>query len=182
MSARAHPTLPSLLAAGVAAGAAGTAAMTLTGRAHRLAVARRRGIAPGEITEVLDYDDSEHVVVAAAAVVRPVTGFVPRTPAQRRALFLLTHWGYGSAFGVVHVLLRRALGGEPAAGLAFFVAGQTMALGLFPALGDTPPPWRWRPRLLVTSFAQHAVYAAAVAGADAGAAVLLRARRAAGHP
>lgn len=153
-------------AGGVLAGAAGTAAMTVSGRVHRLVVARRRGVRPGEITEILDYDDSEHVVVAAAAVVRAATGLAPRTPAQRRALFLLTHWGYGSAVGVVHAVLRRGLG-EPAAGVTFFVLGQAMALGLFPVLGDTPVPWRWRRRLLVTSFAQHAVYAAAVAGADA---------------
>lgn len=160
------PHVP-LVAGGVLAGLVGTAAMTTTGRLHRLAVARRRGVEHHEITDVLDYDDSDHVLVAAASVVRGVTGLAPRTPRARRALFLLTHWGYGSAIGAAHTGLRRALGREPAAGLAFFVACQTMALGLFPVLGDTPVPWRWERRLLLVSFAQHAVYAAAVAGADA---------------
>ena len=165
MSASARSPRPSLVG-GVLAGAAGTTAMTLTGRAHRLVVAQRRGVRTAEITDILDYDDSEHVVVAAATVLGAVTGLVPRTPGQRRALFLLTHWGYGSAVGAVHAALRRGLGEVPA-GLGFFALGQAMALGLFPVLGDTPVPWRWRRRLLVTSFAQHAVYAAAVAGADA---------------
>lgn len=156
-----------LLAGGVLAGVAGTTAMTVTGRLHRLVVARRRGIAHTEIPEVLDYDDSDHVVVAAGSVVQAVTGRSPTTPSGRRALFLLTHWGYGSAVGAVHAELRRALGREPDAGLVFFAGCQVMALSLFPVLGGTPVPWRWERRLLVTSFAQHIVYAAGVAAADA---------------
>lgn len=150
-----------VLAGGVLAGAVGTAAMTVTGRAHRLVVARRRGVPRTELTELLDYDDSDHVVVASGAVTRAVTGWAPRTPAERRALFLLTHWGYGSAVGAAHAELRRLLD-EPAAGVLFFVGCQTMALGLFPVLGGTPVPWRWESGLLVTSFAQHLVYAAGV--------------------
>jgi hypothetical protein len=151
----------------VLAGAAGTAAMTTTGRAYREIHARRRGLASGDITEILDYDDSDHVVVAASTVLRRVSGWAPRSPGGRRALFWLVHWGYGSAVGAGHAELRHRLGGEPAAGLAFFVGCQTMALSLFPLLGDTPVPWRWGPRLLTVSLAQHAVYAATVAGVDA---------------
>ena len=157
----------SSLARGVVAGAAGTAAMTGTALLRRAVHARRRGIRIGEIDEILDYDDSEHVVIAASSVLGPVLGRRPRTPAQRRAVFALVHWGYGSAVGAGHVGLRRLLGREPAAGLAFFVACETMALGLFPVLGDTPVPWRWRRDLLVTSLAQHGVYAATVAAAGA---------------
>jgi hypothetical protein len=152
---------------GVLAGAAGTTAMTTTGRAYREIHARRRGLASGEITEVLDYDDSDHVVVAASAVLRRVSGWAPRGPRSRRALFWLVHWGYGSAVGAGHAELRHRLGGEPGAGLAFFLGCQTMALSLFPLLGETPAPWRWSPRLLTVSLAQHAVYAATVAGVDA---------------
>jgi hypothetical protein len=154
------------LLGGVLAGVAGTAAMTTTGRAYRKVHAWRRGMAPGDITEILDYDDSDHVVVAAATILRRVSGWAPESPGARRALFWLVHWGYGSAVGAAHAELRYRLG-EPAAGLAFLVGCQTMALSLFPLLGDTPVPWRWGPRLLTVSVAQHAVYAAAVAGADA---------------
>ena len=74
--------------------------------------------------------------------------------------------GYGSVVGAGHAGLRHRLG-EPAAGLVFFFGCQTMALSLFPLLGETPVPWRWGPRLLTVSLTQHAVYAATVAGVDA---------------
>ncbi|WP_331555507.1 hypothetical protein [Actinomycetospora sp.] len=141
--------------------------MSATGRAYREVYARRRGMRPEEITELLDYDDSDHVVVAASTVLRRVVGWAPRSTRGRRTLFWLVHWGYGSAVGAVHAELRHRLGGEPAAGVVFFVGCEVMALGLFPVLGDTPVPWRWGPRLLTVSLVQHAVYAGAVAGADA---------------
>lgn len=164
MRAREHAEL---MLRGVAAGALGTLAMTATGRAHRLLYARRHGLSEDEIDVVLDYDDSDHVVVAASTVVRGVTGRAPTTPWGRRVLFAVTHWGYGSAVGAAHAELRRLLGREPAAGAAFFLGCQAMALSLFPVLGGTPVPWRWERRLMVVSVAQHVVYAAAVAGADA---------------
>ncbi|MEJ2868241.1 hypothetical protein WCD74_10720 [Actinomycetospora sp. OC33-EN08] len=158
--------IPRRLLAGALAGATGTAAMTVTGRLHREVYARRRGMAPSEITEILDYDDSDHVVVAASRVLRAVVGRAPESPGARRALFWLVHWGYGSVVGATHAELRHHLG-EPAAGVAFFLGCQTMALSLFPVLGDTPVPWRWTPRLMTVSLAQHVVYAAAVAGTGA---------------
>jgi hypothetical protein len=157
----------SRLLTGVLAGAAGTAAMTTTGRVHREVYAYRRGTTPDQVTEILDYDDSDHVVVAASTILRRVVGWAPRSAGGRRALFWLVHWGYGSAVGAAHAELRHRLGGEPAAGLAFFAGCETMALGLFPVLGDTPVPWRWGPRLLTVSVVQHAVYAGTVAGANA---------------
>jgi hypothetical protein len=141
--------------------------MTTTGRLYRGLHARRLGLPPGQITEILDYDDSDHVVVAASTVLRRISGWAPRSPAGRRALFWLVHWGYGSAVGAGHAELRHRLGGEPAAGITFFAGCQAMALSLFPLLGGTPVPWRWTPRLLVVSLVQHAVYAATVAGVDA---------------
>ncbi len=155
------------LLGGVIAGAAGTAAMTVTGRTYREVYARRRNKAPADITEILDYDESDHVVVAASTVLERVTGWAPRSAAGRRALFWLVHWGYGSAVGAAHAELRHRLDGEPAAGLAFFVGCEAMALSLFPVLGGTPVPWRWGPRLLTVSVLQHAVYAGTVAGVDA---------------
>jgi hypothetical protein len=157
--------VPRRLLVGVLAGAAGTATMTATGRLYREVYARRRGKAASDITEILDYDDSDHVVVAASTLLRAVSGRAPESEAGRRALFWLVHWGYGSAVGVAHAELL-ARHGEPTAGIAFFVGCQTMALSLFPVLGDTPVPWRWTPRLMTVSLLQHLVYAAAVAGAD----------------
>lgn len=136
--------------AGVAAGFVGTATMTVTLWAER----RLRTSSSGPV----DYDASPHVVTAAAAVIR----WQPRTRWQRRLLFLAAHWGYGSAIGVTYVPLRRAARTDRAAAGLFYAGCQTMASTLFATVGGTPPPWRWRRDLLISSLAQHAVYAAAV--------------------
>src|SRR5579875_2169371 len=116
----------SALIRGALAGLAGTTVMTatLTGE-QRL---RRR--APGPV----DYDASPHVIVAASTVLH----WQPRTPAQRRALFLVVHWGYGSAVGVGYEALRRLLPDRRAAGIGFYCGCQLMAMTLFPTVGGTP--------------------------------------------
>ncbi|WP_133829521.1 hypothetical protein [Actinomycetospora succinea] len=153
-------------ARGVLGGAVGTAAMALAAHRRRRRFTRRHGVTPEDAGVVLDYDDSEHVVIAASVLTRHVIGWAPRSPQERQALFWLVHWGYGSAVGAGHVALQHVLGREPRPGLAFFAASQVMALGLFPVLGETPPPWRWERRLVVTSFVQHAIYAGVVAAAN----------------
>lgn len=167
-------------ARGVLGGAVGTGAMALAAHHRRRRFTRRHGTTPEDAGVVLDYDDSEHVVIAASTLTRYVVGRAPRSPQGRRALFWLVHWGYGSAVGATHVALQHALqhtrprrrgrprdrGVEPAAGLTFFAGSQAMALALFPVLGGTPPPWRWERRLLVTSVVQHAIYAGGVAVAN----------------
>ncbi|PVZ07940.1 hypothetical protein C8D89_11093 [Actinomycetospora cinnamomea] len=160
-------------ARGVVGGAVGTGAMAFAARLRREAYARRHGIAVSEIDEVLDYDDSEHVVVAASTLLDAVVGWAPRSARGRHALYWVVHWGYGSVVGATHVVLQRAFGREPAPGLVFLAGTQAMALGLFPVLGGTPPPWRWRRDLLRTSFVQHGIYAGGVAATNA-----LTARRA----
>lgn len=137
----------------VAAGLAGTTVMTATMRLeHHL---RAPGSGP------VDYDATGHVVTAAANVLH----YRPRTAAGRHALFLLVHWGYGSAVGVEYRLARRVLGSRAAAVAAFYAACQGMAFTLFPTFGETPPPWRWRRDMLMSSLVQHAVYAVAVGAA-----------------
>lgn len=145
-----------VLARGSVAGLAGTTVMTATAALYaRLAPpvkANQDGVAP-----VADFDNSQHVVVAASTVLR----LHPRTERGRTALFRLVHWGYGSVVGAALPALRRA--GAPAPGLLFFVGCQTMAATLFPLAGGTPPPWRWSRRQLTVSVAQHAIYAITVA-------------------
>ena len=165
-AARRGPGVVREAARGALGGAVGTGAMALTARLRREIHARRRGIAVSEIGTVLDYDDSEHVVTAASTVLRAALGWAPRSEAGRRALFWVVHWGYGSAMGAVHVGLRRVLGREPAPALVFFAGSEVLALSLLPVLGDTPPPWRWRRGLLVTSVVQHALYAGVAAAVN----------------
>jgi hypothetical protein len=138
---------------GFVAGAAGTAAMSLSELAQRLV--RRRAPRP------IDYDTSEHVVIAAARVL----GMRVRTRAQARLLFVATHGGYGSLFGLGREVTARLPAPEIAADAAFFAACEGMALACFPLLGGTPPPWRWRAEPLIASVFHHAVYAAVVGAA-----------------
>ncbi|RLV50808.1 hypothetical protein D9V37_02300 [Nocardioides mangrovicus] len=141
------------IALGYLTGTAGTAAMTTT-------TALEKRLRSTQDLPV-DYDATDHVVDAASTVL----GYRPRSEAGARALFLLTHWGYGSAMAIAHRLLVRRLGRPGAAG-AFFAGVQTMAFVLFPVAGDTPPPSRWRRDVLASSVAQHLVYAVAVAEVD----------------
>jgi len=137
----------------VIAGVAGTAAMTLAYRSeHRLRPA---------VSGSLDYDDSlvPGEIVASVLHLGSVTD---RTDAE---LGELLKWGYGSAFGLWHGILRRRLS-EPWASLAFGATLMTATFTLFPVLGRTPPPWRWPPDVLATSLGTHAAYVTAVALVD----------------
>jgi len=143
----------------VIAGAAGTAAMTL-------AYGAERRLRPG-VEGSLDYDDSlvPGEIVANVVHLPALTGHAATT-GEERDLGLLLRWGYGSAFGLWHGALRRRIG-EPWASVAFGATLMSATLSLFPLLGRTPPPWRWRGDQLLTSFGTHAVYVATVAVVDA---------------
>ncbi len=141
-----------LLVRGVVAGAAGTAVMGLCEYAHvRL---RRPASAP------IDYDVSGHVPLAAARVLR----LRLRTDEESGVLFLVTQAGYGSAFGIVAALLGVSGLTPRRQAILFFALTESLALSVFPTLGDTPPPWRWRAEPLLTSVVQHAIYAGVVVG------------------
>lgn len=139
----------------VVAGTAGTATMTLAYAAeHRM---RRR------VRQALDYDDG----LVPGQIVAAVMHLPHVTDRQDRELGLLLRWSYGSAFGLWHGALRRRFA-EPWASLGFGATLMTATLTLFPLLGRTPPPWRWPPDVLATSFGTHAAYVAAVATVDDG--------------
>jgi hypothetical protein len=139
-------------ARGALAGAAGTAAMTLTYAAERRIRHGRRQ---------LDYDDS----LVPGEIVRTVMHLPAVSDRQTAELGLALRWGYGSAFGCWHSILRRRLP-EPWASVAFAATLMSATLTLFPVLGRTPPPWKWAPDVLATSFGTHAVYVLAVAAVD----------------
>ncbi|HEY8300563.1 MAG TPA: hypothetical protein VIG48_01565 [Jatrophihabitans sp.] len=139
---------------GLTGGLVGTTVMTATLKLEQLLVGDRRG--------PVDYDASNHVVTAAGTVLH----HRPTTASGNKALFLLVHWGYGSAVGIGYpALVRSRRAGHPyaRAGVVFYAGCQAMAMTLFPTLGGTPPPWRWSRRILVSSLVQHAIYATAVA-------------------
>ena len=136
---------------GLVAGFAATAAMTASyGLERRL---RHSDGGP------LDYDDSMVPSHAAMAVL----GIRHLDERRQKQLGFAVHWGYGSAMGWVRDLMGCRMG-PPEATTAYWAGLMVMAGTLFPLLGDTPPPWRWKPDVLATSAGQHAVYAV-VAGA-----------------
>lgn len=136
----------------VVAGAAGTAAMSLAyGTERRLRNA----------TSSLDYDDS----LVPGEIVASVLRLPDVTGREEAELGMALRWGYGSAFGMWHGVLRRVLP-EPWAALVFGGTLMSATLILFPVLGRTPPPWRWPPSVIATSFGTHAAYVATVALVD----------------
>jgi hypothetical protein len=137
------------------AGAAGTAALTAAYVAER----RVRRSHQGD----LDYDDS----LVPGQIVASVMHLPDVTPRGDYELGLALRWGYGSAFGLMHGVLRRRVG-EPWASAVFGGTLMTATVTLFPLLGHTPPPWRWPADVMATSLGTHAAYVAAVAAVDDG--------------
>jgi hypothetical protein len=139
----------------VLAGTAGTAALTLSYAAERRLRPRHRG--------PLDYDDS----LVPGQIVASLMHLPQVTVREVQQLGTVLRWGYGSAFGLAHGLLRRRIP-EPAASAIFggTLIGATFAL--FPLLGRTPPPWRWPADVVATSLGTHAAYVFTVASVDDG--------------
>ncbi|MGH2540961.1 MAG: hypothetical protein ACRDGK_10595 [Actinomycetota bacterium] len=136
----------------VIAGTAGTAAMSL-------AYASERRLRQGK--EQLDYDDS----LVPGKIVVSILHLPDVTDREDAEIGLALRWGYGSAFGLWHGTLRRILP-EPWAALVFGATLMTATLSLFPLFGKTPPPWRWPPDVLATSFGTHAAYVVTLAAVD----------------
>ena len=139
----------------IAAGTAGTATMTLFYDVERRL--RRRHQGP------LDYDDS----LVPGAIVASIMHLPHVTAREDNELGLALRWGYGSAFGLWHGILRRRFG-EPKASLIFGATLMSATFSLFPLLGRTPPPWRWPPDVMATCLASHAAYVTGVARVDDG--------------
>jgi hypothetical protein len=136
----------------VAAGAAGTAALSLTYAAER----RLR-----HTDTQLDYDDS----LVPGEIVANILRLPDVSDREEAELGLTLRWGYGSAFGLWHGLLRRRIS-EPWAALIFGATLMSATLTLFPVLGRTPPPWRWPKDVILTSLGTHAAYVLGVALVD----------------
>lgn len=136
----------------VLAGTAGTATMTL---AYALERRLRRRTGP------LDYDDG----LVPGEIVAGVMHLPHVTGREEHDLGLGLRWTYGSAFGLLHGVLRRRWR-EPLAAAAFGSVLMAATFTLFPLLGRTPPPWRWTPDVLATSVGTHVAYVTGAALLD----------------
>jgi hypothetical protein len=101
----------------------------------------------------LDYDDS----IVPGQIVAKLLQLPMPTSGQAKALALALRWGYGSVFGIVHVVLRERHR-EPYASIRFGAALMTVALVGFPVLGGTPVPWRWPVDAQIASLGSHVAY------------------------
>lgn len=139
----------------ILAGTAGTASLTLAYATERRLRHRHDG--------PLDYDDS----LVPGEIVANILHLPHVTAREEDDLGLALRWSYGSVFGLLHGVLRRAVG-EPWASAAFGATLMSATLSLFPLLGRTPPPWRWPADVMATSIGTHVAYVAAVAAVDDG--------------
>jgi hypothetical protein len=127
---------------GLFAGAAGTAAMTVSSTLEMKIRGRPGSSAPAE---------------AAAKVL----GVEPTGEAEQARFSNLLHWGYGTSWGAVRGLIgATGLEGKEATAahlLAVWGAEQTM----LPALGVTPPFWQWGAKEVAIDAFHHLVYVGA---------------------
>lgn len=144
-----------VLVRGIISGGVATAAMTLSYLAER----RLRRASVGRTP--LDYDDG----LVPGQIVMHILKLPDLGASEETKAGLALRWGYGSAFGTAHVLLRKCLP-EPAATIVFGSALLGMTMTMFPLLGHTPPPWKWPATLMATSLATHVVYVVAGAVTD----------------
>ena len=133
---------------GLFAGAAGTAAMTLSSTLEMRLRDREGSTAPAD---------------AAAKVL----GIQPRNPAGKARFSNVVHWAYGTGWGAARGVIGAAGLSGPAATGAHFAAIWPSALVMLPALGVAPPPWKWGATELGVDALHHLVYVTATSVAYA---------------
>ena len=133
----------SAIGRGLLAGIAGTAAMTVSSTLE----AKLRG------------RPFSHAPADATAKALGIRSFVSDRAYDRFST--LSHWGYGTGWGVVRGLLRAA-GLRPAAATAAHGAAVWgNAQVALPALEVAPPAWMWPREEVAIDLFHHAIYALA---------------------
>jgi hypothetical protein len=134
------------IGAGLIAGAAGTAAMTLSRALEDRLSGREPSSAPSD---------------AAGKVL----GVQPRNPEGRARFSTVVHWSYGTAWGVGRGLID--LAGLRGAGATATHLGAVWgwSLVMLPALGVAEPVWKQNPAALAVDALNHFVYASATSAA-----------------
>ncbi|MFR9675125.1 hypothetical protein [Streptomyces sp. TR06-5] len=138
--------LPADVGVGLAAGLAGTAAMTVSSTAEMKL--RHRGASD-----------------APARAAAKVLGVEPGGQREAARFGALVHWAYGTGWGAARgVLAFLGLRGAAAAGAHFgLVWGSEQAM--LPALGVAPPATEWGAGEVAIDVWHHLVYAAAAGAA-----------------
>jgi hypothetical protein len=128
---------------GLAAGVAGTAAMTVSSTIEQKARGRAASSAPADAT----------------AKVLGIAEF--STPAAKNRFNNLVHWGYGTGWGVVRAMLSTFGLGPAAATVAHGAAIWGNEQVMLPALDVAPPVYMWPRQEVAIDAWHHVVYATA---------------------
>ena len=140
--------LTGALGKGLIAGAAGTAAMTVSSTLDAKLSGRGSSSAPAD---------------AAGAVL----GVEGKDEAGEARFSNIVHWGYGTGWGAVRGLLGAAGVHGPAAMGAHWATVWGSSLAMLPALDIAPAPWKQEGRDVATDAFHHLVYAAGTSAAYA---------------
>ena len=151
------------VARGVAAGLAGTAAMTL----YQEAVARARG--RSALAENLREPRTWAEAPAAAQLAKKLSEGVLHKRVVKRHAPLITnavHWAYGASLGAAYgfAALRARRHALPQ-GIVFGTAVWGLGYGALSPLGIYEPPWRYPAKTLGIDLSYHLVYGLGVAAA-----------------
>lgn len=134
------------LGRGLVAGVVGTAVMTLAQMIEMRARGREASTAP-------------------ARAVEKTLGIVPSSDEAERRLGLITHFAYGTAWGIARGLLGSAGVRKTAANSVHLLLVWGAALAMLPRMGLAPPVRQWSKTELADDLVLHAVYAFATGGA-----------------
>jgi hypothetical protein len=126
---------------GLAAGAIGTLALTISSAIE----ARLRKREPSRMP---------------AEAVERVFDLQPESEKAEARLSTAVHWDYGTTWGAARGLLDVAGLSGAAAALAHFAAVWGTGLVALPTIGVAPPPTRWGGREVAIDALHHAIYAA----------------------
>ena len=127
---------------GMAAGAVGTVAMTVSERLEMAVSGRAGSTVPGEVGAHL------------------VPGKDPGSDSDVEQLNSAVHWAHGITMGAVRGVLDVAGVRGPQASLVHFALLWGGDAALYRALGIADVPWRWTPEELATDMLHKGVYAA----------------------
>ena len=153
---RAHVSPRGAVAAGLVAGATGTAVMTAAQTAYYKATRAEPSDTPPEVAK------------------RIVRGVLQRDVSEDRTPLLnnVMHWGYGSSWGVVlGIAAADGSDGVVKTGLLFGTGVWAASLVHLPAMGLSPPIWKMPPSSIAPDVGFHLVYGL---GAAAGLRALQR--------
>lgn len=140
---------PSKIAAavgkGLAAGVAGTAAMTVSSTLEMKLRDRESSSAPAD----------------AAAKALGIEGFAD--DAAKARFGTIVHWGYGTGWGVPRALMRVAGLSSAGATAGHFAAVWGGEAAMLPKLDVAPPFWTWGAKEVAIDVWHHLVYVTATA-------------------